>query len=146
MKYHDKNNRPIVKDHRSGVVSNDGNGMVGGRWENTTILAYKDCYLCDIMDGIVEEEKSDDVFAWLKDRLGDPIRFEAYFDMGYDDSVGLGYYYDLDESFLPEDTEDAIDQCPLLNDEEKKSIVSKMQDIADDSNSYEFYEVDCEEE
>lgn len=139
-------NRPIIKNHRSGVVSNEGNGMIGGRWENTTILAYKDCYLCDIIDCITDEVKSNDIFVWLKDRLRDPIRFEAYFDMGYDDSVGLSYYCDLDESFLPKDAEDAVNECPLLNDEEKKALVSKMQDMADKNESYIFYEVNCEEE
>ena len=34
--------RPIVKSHRKGYVSNDGNGMVGGRWESATRLGYKD--------------------------------------------------------------------------------------------------------
>ena len=140
------NNRPILKDHRYGRVSNDGNGMVGGRWESSTVLAYKDRYLCDIIDCITDEVKSNEVFTWLKDKLGDPIRFEAYFDMGYDYSVGLDSYCDLDESFLPEDAEDAVNECPLLNDNEKKFIVSKMQDIADESEGYVFYEFDCEEE
>ena len=140
--------RPIVKSRSNGRVSNDGNGMIGGRWANTTCLAHKEVWLCDIMGNISEsdEDKANKVYEWLKDHIGDPIQLEAYFDVGYDESVGLSSYCDLDEAFLPDGLEDAINECPLLTEEEKEVLMEKVQEVADDEDKYELYEIDYPEE
>ena len=117
--------------------------MIGGRWANTTRLAHKEVWLCDLFEPPVENnERTDDAYLWLKERIGELIRFESYFDVGYDESVCLSSYCDIDESFIPDGVEDAINECPLLTDEEKEVLMEKVEDLANDGNGYKFYEID----
>lgn len=128
-------NRPIIKNKMSGYASNDGNGMVGGKWASCEHLFYKKYELGNFVnDGTA--------YGWLCAKMdGDiDVTFEAYFDEGYDDSVGISHYCDMDEYFIPEDFLELVKECPFLLDETKETIKKKVYEIAEDDNGYEAYE------
>ena len=77
------------------------------------------------------------------DEDGD-VKIEAYITTGYDDSVGVKGYAELEEVFDPDDFYEAVDACPFLNDEERFYIHNHMQDMVDDleCGDFKFYEVD----
>ena len=139
-------NRPKSKDYRHGRVPNDGNGMIGGRWWSCTRLAHKEIPLTDL---IPERPDYDAVSAYFIEKgWGDDYPFvevEAYFTTGADESVGLREICDLDESFVPEDFEKAVDDCPFLTQPESDALKEKVREIADDEDGYEFYEIDYPE-
>lgn len=135
--------RPKIKNHHKGRVGNDGNGMVGGRWENTTRLAYKDISVERLTECISDAEKAKKCLLWLKEKIGESFRLEAYFDEGYDYSVGLDSYCDMNESLDPDQVVlDAINTCPSLTPDEKDEMKGYLFDICDDEDGYEFYEID----
>lgn len=142
-----KKSLPKVKKHRKGRVGNDGNGMVGGRWENTTRLAYKYIPVERLVECISDDDKAEKCLEWLKEKIGESFRVEAYFDCGYDHSVGLGEYCDMHESFDPEQAVfDAIDSCPWLSPGEKHEMTGWLYEICEDEDGYELYEIDYPEE
>lgn len=130
-------NRPIIKRKSGGYASNEGNGMVGGSWANCNHLFYK---TCDI-DGIVEDDAA---YGWFYAKLDGKtaITFEAYFNEGHDNSVGISHYCDMDESFVPEDFLALLEACPLLGEGSKDEIRKKVHLIAVDPEGYEPYESD----
>ncbi len=135
--------RPIVKNYRKGRVPNDGNGMVGGKWWGAQRLAHKEIPLADL---IPDRADPDAVCAYFIEKgWGDLYAFvevEAYFDVGSDESVGLREICDLDESFIPDGFEDAVNECPFLTQPESDALIEKVQEIADKDDDYEFYEID----
>ena len=138
--------RPIVKNQSNGIVGHDGNGMVGGRWANTTILAYKDIPVKKLTECISDEEKAEKCLSWLKERRGETFRVEAYFDCGYDHSVGMDSYCEMNEGFDPEDVVfDAIDSCPWLSYGERHEVTGWLYELCEDEDGYELYEIDTEE-
>jgi len=139
-------NRPKVKDYRHGFEPRYGNGMVGGKWWGMKRLAHKEIDLGDIIpdngfeDAVCAyfiEKGFGDVYAW--------IVVEAYFHVGSDESVGLPEICDLDESFIPDGFEDAVNKCPFLTQPEGDALKAKVQEIADDEDGYELYEIICPE-
>lgn len=139
--------RPKIKSYHKGWIGNDGNGMVGGRWANTTILAYKDIPVKKLTEGISDEEKAKKCLSWLKERIGETFRVEAYFDTGYDHSVGLSEYCEMNEGFDPEQVVfDSIDSCPWLSPGERHEVTGWLYELCDDEDGYELYEIDYTEE
>ena len=138
--------RPFVKNFRKGVVPNDGNGMVGGKWWGCSRLAHKEIPLADL---VPDSESADAVCAFFIEKgWGDLYAFvevEAYFDVGSDESVGLREICDLDESFIPDGFEDAVNECPFLTQKESDALMEKVREIADEGDGYEFYEIDSPE-
>lgn len=135
--------RAVIKDERHGTVPHDGNGMVGGKWAGHTHLAYKDIKLSSIV-GFLDEEEAKAAIAWLTIAVGaDYIRVEAYFDVGFDHSVGLENYCDLDEVFGAEEVDvNAIWACPALNIGQTEHAIENLNDLAEDENGYQLYESD----
>ena len=135
--------RPFVKNFRKGVVPNDGNGMVGGKWWGCSRLAHKEIPLADL---VPDSASADAVCAYLiENGFGDIYAFvevEAYFDVGSDESVGLREICDLDESFIPDGFEDAVNGCPFLTQPESDALMEKVREIADEGDGYEVYEID----
>lgn len=138
--------RPFVKNFRKGVVPNDGNGMVGGKWWGCSRLAHKEIPLADLVPDIAS---TDAVCAFFIEKgWGDLYAFvevEAYFDVGSDEAVGLREICDLDESFIPDGFEDAVNGCPFLTQPESDALMEKVREIADEGDGYEFYEIDSPE-
>lgn len=138
--------RPFVKNFRKGVVPNDGNGMVGGKWWGCSRLAHKEIPIADL---VPDSAFADAVCAFFIEKgWGDLYAFvevEAYFDVGSDESVGLREICDLDESFIPDDFEDAVNECPFLTQKESDALMEKVREIADEWDGYEFYEIDSPE-
>lgn len=138
--------RPFVKNFRKGVVPNDGNGMVGGKWWGCSRLAHKEIPLADL---VPDGESADAVCAFFIEKgwggLYAFVEVEAYFDVGSDESVGLREICDLDESFVPDGFEDAVNECPFLTQKESDALMEKVREIADEGDGYEFYEIDSPE-
>lgn len=138
--------RPFVKNFRKGVVPNDGNGMVGGKWWGCSRLAHKEIPLADL---VPDSASADAVCAFFIEKgwggLYAFVEVEAYFDVGSDESVGLREICDLDESFIPDGFEDAVNECPFLTQKESDALMEKVREIADDGDGYEFYEIDSPE-
>ena len=135
--------RPFVKNFRKGVVPNDGNGMVGGKWWGCSRLAHKEIPLADL---VPDSASADAVCAFFIEKgwggLYAFVEVEAYFDVGSDESVGLREICDLDESFIPDGFEDAVNECPFLTQKESDALMEKVREIADEGDGYEFYEID----
>lgn len=139
--------RPIIKNQSNGRVGNDGNGMVGGKWANTTILAYKDIPVKKLTECISDADKAEKCLKWLTEKIGKTFRVEAYFDYGYDHSVGLSEYCEMNEGFDPEQVVfDAIDSCPWLSPGERHEVTGWLYEMCDDEDGYELYEIDYPEE
>lgn len=138
--------RPFVKNFRKGVVPNDGNGMVGGKWWGCSRLAHKEIPLADL---VPDSASADAVCAFFIEKgwggLYAFVEVEAYFDVGSDESVGLREICDLDESFIPDGFEDAVNECPFLTQKESDALMEKVREIADEGDGYEFYEIDSPE-
>lgn len=138
--------RPKIKSYHKGRIGHDGNGMVGGRWANTTRLAYKDIPVEKLTECISDEDKAEKCLEWLTEKIGETFRVEAYFDCGYDHSVGLSEYCEMNEGFDPEDVVfDAIKSCPVSLDEVSLMML-ELNDICEDEDGYELYEIDYPEE
>ena len=138
--------RPKIKSYHKGRIGNDGNGMVGGKWANTTILAYKDIPVKKLTECISDEEKAEKCLSWLKEKIGETFRVEAYFDCGYDHSVGLSEYCEMNEGFDPEQVVfDAIKSSPVSSEDICKMMFD-LANICDDEDGYELYEIDYPEE
>lgn len=137
-----QSSRPLVKNYHSGYASNEGNGMVGGRWWGCERLAHKEIALADL----IPDDRADVVCAYFIEKgwgsLYAFIEVEAYFSVGSDESVGLSEICDLDESFIPDGFEDAVNECPFLTQPESDALIEKVQEIADKDDDYEFYEID----
>jgi hypothetical protein len=138
------NDRPIIKKANSGFVGHDGNGMVGGSWANTEILARKSVDVERLTEKVVSDtDKAEKCYEWLTDKIGDSFFVEAYFNVGYDHSVGLDYYCDLSEWLDPDqEVFDAIDSCPWLTPEEKVAMLGYLYDICAEEDGYELYDID----
>ena len=138
--------RPFVKNFRKGVVPNDGNGMVGGKWWGCSRLAHKEIPLADL---VPDSASADAVCAFFIEKgwggLYAFVEVEAYFDVGSDESVGLREICDLDESFIPDGFEDAVNECPFLTQKESDALMEKVREIADEGGGYEFYDIDSPE-
>ena len=138
--------RPKIKSYHKGYVGNDGNGMVGGRWANTTRLAYKDISVERLTECISDADKAEKCLLWIKEKVGETFRVEAYFNVGYDHSVGLSEYCEMDEGFDPEQVVfDAIKSCPVSGEEVCLMMV-ELANICEDEDGYELYEIDYPEE
>lgn len=139
--------RSKIKKYRKGYVRPDGNGMTGGRWANTTRLAYKDIAVEKLTECISDDDKAEKCLSWLKEKIGEYFRVEAYFDCGYDHSVGLSEYCDMHEVFYPEQkVYNAIANCTWLDPDEKQEICGLVDEICEDEDGYELYEIDYPEE
>lgn len=139
--------RPKIKSYHKGRVGNDGNGMVGGKWANTTRLAYKDIPVKKLTECISDADKAGKCLKWLTEKIGETFRVEAYFDTGYDHSVGLSEYCEMNEGFDPEQVVfDAIKSCPLMSEEDKARMMFDLANICEDEDGYELYEIDYPEE
>ena len=139
--------RPKIKHFRKGVASNEGNGMVGGKWWGATVLGYADIDFTPALDSITDDSRFNDIFSWLQEKLGsDIVRVEAYFNVGKDDSVGLPEYCDMDEWFEPDDFINAINECPFLSKSERMRVLTDMGALIEntDESDYELYDVDYE--
>lgn len=139
--------RPKIKNYHKGVASNDGNGMVGGRWWGATVLGYADIDFTPALESINDDSHFSDVHDYLVETLGgDRVRVEAYFNVGKDDSVGLPEYCDLDEWFEPDDFINAINECPFLSRAERMRVLTDMGALIEntDESNYELYDVDYE--
>lgn len=137
------NDRPIIKKANSGFVGHDGNGMVGGSWANTEILARKHVDVSRLAESVADEEKSAKCLEWLTEKIGESFLLEAYFDCGYDHSVGISSYCDLNEWLDPdEEVTDAIESCPWLTPDEKVAMLGYLYDICADEEGYELYDID----
>ena len=139
-------NRPKSKDYRHGRVSNDGNGMVGGKWWGVKRLAHKDIKVSDLTESITDTDKAEKALEWLTERIGETFRVEAYFHIGSDESVGMAEICDLYESYVPEEFCKAVDACPFLTQTESDALKAKVQEIAEDEDGYELYEINYPEE
>lgn len=138
--------RPIIKRSCSGRVSNEGNGMVGGAYAFSTVLAYTKIEIWPALRCLIARVDYDEICNWFLenyDEDGD-VKIEAYITIGYDDSVGVKSFAELEEVFEPEDFYEAVDKCPYLNDEENFYIHTHMQDMVDDleCGDFKFYEID----
>lgn len=138
--------RPIIKRRCSGRVSNEGNGMVGGAYAFSTGLAYTKIEIWPALRCLIARVDYDEICKWFLenyDEDGD-VKIEAYITVGYDDSVGVKSFAELEEVFEPEDFYEAVDKCPYLNDEENFYIHTHMQDMVDDleCGDFKFYEID----
>lgn len=138
--------RPLVKKHSKGYVPNGGNGMIGGRWANTTRLAYKDINVSDLTNSISDTDKAEACLKWVTDRIGETFRVEAYFDCGYDHSVGVPEYCEMNESLDPDKSVFEAFDCPMLTLKEKSDVMDALADICDDEDGYELYEIDYPDE
>lgn len=119
---------------RGGYVPNDGNGMVGGSWFSRTDL-------CDKFVAIEDLTEDEAVAAWLSQRMGDEaIIVEAHITSGYDHSVGIDCFAEVDDFIEPEGFEDAVAECPLLTEETRKALWEKFETIAYDTANYETKE------
>lgn len=138
--------RPIIKRSCSGRVSNEGNGMVGGAYAFSTVLAYTKIEIWPALRCLIARVDYDKICEWFLENYDEEgeARIEAYITAGYDDSVGIKSSADLEEVFEPEDFYEAVDKCPYLNDEENFYIHTHMQDMVDDleCGDFEFYEID----
>lgn len=134
--------RPKIKSYHKGWIGHDGNGMVGGRWANTTILAYKDIPVKKLTECISDTDKAEKCLKLLTEKIGETFRVEAYFDCGYDHSVGLSEYCEMNESFDPDEVVfDAIKSCPASS-----LMMVELANICEDEDGYELYEIDYPEE
>ena len=138
--------RPKIKSYHKGRASNEGNGMVGGRWWGCKRLGYADVDYLPAFESIINDSHYADVTDWFRERLGDTVRVEAYFDCGKDESVGLSEYCDMDEWFYPDDFENAVCDCPFLSDAEQERVMEDFGKLAEDEDGYELYEIDYPEE
>lgn len=138
--------RPKIKSYHKGRVGNEGNGMVGGKWANTTRLAYKDIPVEKLTECISDADKAEKCLKWLTEKIGETFRVEAYFNCGYDHSVGLSEYCEMDEGFDPEQVVfDAIKSCPASGEEVFLMMV-ELANICEDEDGYELYEIDYPDE
>lgn len=139
-------NRPIVKSSYSGRVSNEGNGMVGGKYAFSTVLAYTKIEIWPALRCLIARVDYEEIKKWFEDNYdanGTAI-VEAYFTVGYDHSVGVGNYAEEEERFEPEGFDEAVNRCPYLDDEERFYIQMKMSEMVEDipEEDFEFYEMD----
>jgi len=138
--------RPLIKSQYSGRVSDEGNGMVGGAYAFSTGLAYKNLEFWPAFRCLEARVDYDEICNWFLENYDEDgeARIEAYITVGYDDSVGVKDYAELEEVFDPDDFYEAVDKCPYLNDEEKFYIRNHMQDMVDDlkCGDFKFYEID----
>ena len=133
--------RPILKSHRKGRVGNDGNGMVGGSWEAWVSLGFKDIETSELVEGIEDSDLAEKCLEWLKERLGETFRVEAYISHGYDKSVGVDAYFALNESLDCEEAESAINDLPYLAYDEKCALRKRLWELQEDDD-YELYDLD----
>ena len=139
-------NRPKAKDYRHGRVSNEGNGMVGGKWWGMKRLAYKDIKVSDLTECITDTDKAEKALKWLTEKIGETFRVEAYFSVGKDESVGIPEYCEMYEGFDPDDSVfDAIKTCPYLDGEAQGAMMFDLANLCEDEDGYEFYEIDVPE-
>jgi hypothetical protein len=136
--------RPYIKNGHSGRVPRDG--MTGGDYAFCTALAYKNLGMWPALRCLEARADYDEICDWFLenyDEDGD-VRVEAYITFGYDHSVGINSYSELDEVFDPEDFYEAVDNCPYLNDEENFYIHNHMQEMVEnlECGDFKFYEID----
>lgn len=118
-----------------GRVPNDGNGRIGGDWLSAT-------YLCSKWVSIESITDDEAVASWLANRVeDDAVEVQAYLNSGYDHSVGCYSYCEVYE-VLESDLLDAINDCPLLTDDEREKMVEKYEDIVWNTDDYESDEED----
>lgn len=120
--------------------------MVGGAYAFSTGLAYTKIEISPALRCLIARVDYDEIYNWFLenyDEDGD-VKIEAYITVGYDDSVGVKSFAELEEVFEPEDFYEAVDKCPYLNDEENFYIRTHMQDMVDDleCGDFKFYEID----
>ena len=118
--------------YRSGRVSNDGNGMVGGYWWACDFTAKARVYLEDVIDRL----------ATVAACLPEEFEIEAEFEAGEDTSVGLGQYCEMiDEASVPEDVLKLIDEAKI-SDAWKDALKAVLEAYAEelDSDKYDMEE------
>lgn len=139
--------RPKIKNYHKGYASNDGNGMVGGKWWGCERLAYKTVYITDHIDIPVHDDfgaRWDKVVDWFDGK--DELVIEAYIEIGEDKSTNYSAY-DLDEVFYPDEFDDLVGLCPYLSDPEREDAITKFRSFVDelDAGDFELYELDEED-
>lgn len=138
--------RPLIKSNYAGRVSNEGNGMIGGSYAFSTVLAYKNLELWPALRCLEARADYDEICDWFLNNYDEDVdvKVEAYITFGYDHSVGINSYSELEEVFDPDDFYEAVDACPFLNDEERFYIHNHMQDMVEnlECGDFKFYEID----
>ena len=137
---------PLVKSSTSGRVSNDGNPMIGGTYAFSTCLAHAEIEISRLLSVLNPKTNADAVLEWMKQNYDKDgiITIEAYITSGYDHSVGVNGYCELDEYFDPDDFYAAMDDCPLLTGDEYNAVADLLQNTLEemDIDNYTLYEAD----
>lgn len=143
--------RPIIKNYSHGRASNEGNGMIGGRWWGCQHLAHLDVYVYEFLNDV---ETSDDlgdrwekICAWFESEDKEMVTIEAYINEGEDESTNC-YEFDVDETFYPTEFDEYINACPLLTESEKENAIRKFGEYVDncDAHDFDLYEPDYPDE
>ena len=134
--------RPIIKNECSGYASNDGNGMVGGRWYGCDRLAYRGEYISQHID-IDKVSDTDAVCDWLEKNHLDFVTIECYIE--FDDDFSTNHHsVTISELFYPEEFDERINKCPHLTDEEKKKTIAAFKEYVEglEETDFRLYEID----
>ena len=104
-------------------------------------LGFKDIETSELVEGIEDSDLAEKCLEWLKERLGETFRVEAYISHGYDNSVGLDAYFALNESLDCDEAEKAINDLPYLAYDEKCTLRKRLWELQEDDD-YELYDLD----
>ena len=118
--------------YRSGRVSYDGNGMVGGYWWARDFYASALVYIGDVIERLSE----------VSECLPDEFKVEAKFEAGEDTSVGISQYCEMIEGgSVPEDILELIDKA-TISDAWKEALKAVLEAYAEelDSDKYDIEE------
>ena len=116
---------------RSGRVSCDGNGMVGGYWWARDFTAEATVYMGDILERLAE----------VSDCIPEEFKVQASFEAGEDTSVGVSQYCEMQEGgIIPDDVIAAIDAANI-SDAWKEALKAVLEAYAEEVDS-EKYDMD----
>lgn len=119
--------------YRSGRVSCDGNGMVGGYWWARDFTAEAIVYMEDVLDRLAD----------VSDCVPKEFKVQASFEAGEDTSVGLAPYCDMqDVGTVSDDVIAAIDAANI-SDAWKVALKAVLEAYAEevDSDKYDMDDI-----
>ena len=114
---------------RSGRVSYNGNGMVGGSWGSRRVQGTYWVDVQELVEMLDEETYTDDLHNKLEE-IGEELYFNVEADYEYDDSVGQPEgYYNIEVDATP--CIQAISNMSLFMGDEIYELKQALQTIAD---------------
>lgn len=114
---------------RSGRVSYNGNGMVGGSWGSTRVQGTYWVDIQELVELLDEETYTEDLHNKLEE-IGEELYFTVEADYEYDDSVGQPEgYYNIGVDITP--CIQAIGDMSLFRGDEISELKQALQTIAD---------------